>query len=189
MGQTRLDEIRSISRRAEILCLVDRAFDLSLEQIPIREIAERLGITRSTAHRYVKYARKRFHQQTQKKAELKRSEALAEMSKLKREAYSEWHRSKLNAESEVEEIGEIDGKATYRLRKEKKGRIGDRNFLAEVRECIKEEIKLFGLPIPPITDSQLEEMIEKDPAFVMVNSREEYLQFEELKNDLGSRTK
>ena len=130
----------------------------------------------------MKYARKRFHRQTHKKAEDQRIAALAELRHLKREAYSEWHRSKLNAEREIEEIGEIDGKATSKLRKEKKGRVGDRNFLAEVRECIKEEIKLFGLPLPPITDSQIEEMIEADPSFVKVSTREEYLEFQELAN-------
>ena len=173
---------RKIETRSETLAIIDQVFDLSLEHVPVREIAERFGLTLTTTYRYITYARKRFHRKTYKKAEAQRSASLAELQHLKKLAYAEWHRSKLNAESEVEEIGEVDGKPTYRIRKEKKGRVGDRNFLAEVRECIKEEIKLFGLPIPPITDAQLEEMIEGEPSFVEVKSREEYLQFEELKN-------
>lgn len=111
------------------------------------KIASELGISQQAVAAHIKKAR----EASRVMMESRRDERLAELTKIRDEAWAAWARSQQPAETTVTE--RIDGgsgegaprlKATVR----REGQAGDASFLAQIQKAIEQERALLGLDAP-----------------------------------------
>jgi hypothetical protein len=125
----------------------DRIAQLYLSGRVQSEIAQLVGVSQSQVSIDLQYAQQQWQASMLQHTAVLKAEKLAELARVKAEAWRAWERSQEPHEITITKATEGGaGRREASLRKEQQ--TGDPAFLAEIRSCIMDEVKIQGLAAP-----------------------------------------
>jgi len=136
--------------RQDSQALKQRAFEMHCQFANGRDIARELNVAQSTVSRWLRDADKEVCLSPENliKAGRFKVQSLFRLEKAIREAYNEWERSKLPAETiSTKTTGEGENQKTE-VTKTVKGQCGDPRYLDTIVNTIVHELKILGIYAP-----------------------------------------
>lgn len=143
---------------------LERMSVLVVQGATVREVAAAFGLSVSVAHRDIKEIERRWQKRAADRIDAWKGRIMAAHERVIAEAWREWERSKLDAESEVETTElpprpKADGLAATdtaypdvlvltRRVKTREGRLGDPRYLGQIETALAEQAKVIGLHAP-----------------------------------------
>lgn len=128
--------------------------DRYLAGASIAEIAAILTTDAAAVRRDLAAVRKQWSMEAATESEDRIAETLAGIRRIRLQAFAEWERSKLPAETTVDEITEGEG-SKRKTSKRKQGQHGDARLLSVALASIEAEAKLLGLNAPTGIDATI----------------------------------
>ena len=127
-------------REAHVSERRDRVGQLYLSGLVQREIAQLVGVSQSQVSIDLQYAQQQWQQSMLQHTALLKAEKLAELARVKAEAWRAWERS--------QEPREITTNAPHGASVRREAQVGDPAFLGEIRAIVMDEVKILGLAAP-----------------------------------------
>jgi hypothetical protein len=115
------------------------------EKLTYNELAKQLGVSSGVVTKSLKDVRAEWRETDIRNWDQLVDYELAVLNALEEEAFAEWHRSKLDAETVSEETNEH---GEYKTKVSMKGQTGNPRYLDVIIKCIQKRAELLGLDKP-----------------------------------------
>lgn len=155
MPQARTKATEQIQRRNRVASLYLRGHTQA-------EIAEQVGVDRSTVSRDLEWVRGEWLDSAIRDFDEHRAKELARIDETERQAWIGWERSLKDREVQTRERGTGTQGPIDKRKRTREGQSGNPAFLATVLACVEKRCKLLGLeaaPAPPPSASSAAESV------------------------------
>ena len=156
---------RSTAHELSVEARRARVGDLFLKGVKRQDqLAERLGVDRSTISRDLKVLNARWKESGVRDLDAAKGQVLEEIDLMRYEAWSAWEASKAAKETtSSEQVNGRGGRSKAAIRTEQQ--TGDPRYLAAVQWCITKTCDLLGLDAPKefrdVTDAQVDAEVQR----------------------------